>query len=180
MALNLQEGPRYEREGSNKSIGSGRIIPVERVHADGRSAGKVLEQLDNASFSLYHVKIIIISGMGFFTDSYDLFCISLLTKMLGRIYYQDSPFHVGGTVNPGKLPINLDSAVSAVALCGTLAGQLSFGALGDVFGRKSVYGLTLAIMIFCALAQVLLYFVFPFISNVFSSYAVDVFRWNSK
>lgn len=43
--------------------------------------------------------------------------------------------------------------MSSVALCGTLAGQLAFGYLGDRFGRKSVYGLTLFVMIFCAAAQ---------------------------
>ena len=56
-------------------------------------------------------------------------------------------------VSPGALPINLDAAVSSVALCGTLAGQLFFGYLGDKFGRKAAYGLTLAIMVFCAAAQ---------------------------
>nr|GMD70015.1 inorganic phosphate transporter 1-4-like [Ipomoea batatas] len=34
--------------------------------------------------------------MGFFTDAYDLFCISLVTKLLGRIYY-----HVDGAAKPG-------------------------------------------------------------------------------
>ena len=58
-----------------------------------------------------------------------------------------------GRVKPGKLPVNVDAAVSSVALCGTLAGQLFFGWAGDKFGRKSVYGLTLFIMIFCAAAQ---------------------------
>ena len=29
---------------------------------------------------------------------------------------------------------------SGVALCGTLGGQVFFGRLGDIFGRKSVYG----------------------------------------
>ena len=58
-----------------------------------------------------------------------------------------------GRVAPGALPINLDAAVSSVALCGTLAGQLFFGWAGDAFGRKAAYGLTLAIMVFCAAAQ---------------------------
>lgn len=53
----------------------------------------------------------------------------------------------------GRLPINLDAAVSGVALCGTLAGQLFFGWAGDRFGRKVVYGATLMVMCFCAAAQ---------------------------
>ena len=91
--------------------------------------------------------------MGFFTDAYDLFSISLLTNILGRIYFQDNPYYVNNTVNPGKLPINYNAAISAVALCGALVGQALFGALADCVGRKSIYGLALAIMIFTGLTQ---------------------------
>eukprot|EP01036_Dinobryon_divergens_P029145 gene29144-38208_t len=84
---------------------------------------------------------------GFFTDAYDLFCISLLTKLLGRIYYQDNPFTIQNTVDPCRLPIEVDAAVSAVR------GQVLFGYLGDVLGRKTVYGVVLVIMVFCAFAQ---------------------------
>ncbi|PIA46561.1 hypothetical protein AQUCO_01500246v1 [Aquilegia coerulea] len=86
--------------------------------------------------------------MGFFTDAYDLFCISLVTKLLGRIYY-----HVEGSSKPGTLPPNVSAAVNGVALCGTLAGQLFFGWLGDKMGRKKVYGLTLMIMVICSIAS---------------------------
>jgi MFS family permease len=79
--------------------------------------------------------------MGFFTDAYDLFSISLLTNILGRIYFQDNPYYVNNTVSPGKLPINYNAAISAVALCGALFGQALFGGLADRVGRKSVYGL---------------------------------------
>jgi PHS family inorganic phosphate transporter-like MFS transporter len=48
---------------------------------------------------------------------------------------------------------NVDSALKSVALCGTLAGQLLFGYLGDRYGRKSVYGITLWIMIIAALGS---------------------------
>lgn len=106
------------------------------IDLNGDDANEVLRVLDNKAFSWFHIKMIVISGMGFFTDAYDLFCIGLLTKLLGRIYYQDDPYVVMGDVKPGVLPINIDIAISSVALCGTLAGQLFFGALGDRFGRK--------------------------------------------
>ena len=91
--------------------------------------------------------------MGFFTDAYDLFSISLLTNIIGRIYFQDNPYYTQSTVNPGKLPINYNAAISAVALCGALFGQVLFGHLADVLGRRSVYGLSLAIMIFTGFTQ---------------------------
>lgn len=91
--------------------------------------------------------------MGFFTDAYDLFSISLLTNILGRIYFQDNPYYVNNTVNPGKLPINYNAAISAVALCGALFGQGLFGVIADYVGRRAVYGIALAIMIFAGFAQ---------------------------
>ena len=94
-----------------------------------------------------------VAGMGFIADAYDLFSISLITNMLGRIYFQDNPFYVNNFVYPGKLPINYYVAISAVALWGTLLGQIGFGILADMFGRKVMYGLALWVMIFAGFSQ---------------------------
>ncbi|KAK9160272.1 hypothetical protein Syun_006613 [Stephania yunnanensis] len=112
------------------------------------AADNVLNALDVAKTQWYHFTAIVIAGMGFFTDAYDLFCISLVTKLLGRIYY-----HVDGSSKPGTLPPNVSAAVNGVALCGTLAGQLFFGWLGDKLGRKRVYGLTLMLMVVASIAS---------------------------
>jgi PHS family inorganic phosphate transporter-like MFS transporter len=109
---------------------------------------QVLNALDVAKTQWYHFTAIIIAGMGFFTDAYDLFCISLVTKLLGRIYY-----HVDGAGKPGSLPPNVAAAVNGVAFCGTLSGQLFFGWLGDKMGRKKVYGMTLMLMVICSVAS---------------------------
>ncbi|KAM1746149.1 hypothetical protein ACFX11_012806 [Malus domestica] len=108
----------------------------------------VLNALDVAKTQLYHFTAIVIAGMGFFTDAYDLFCISLVSKLLGRIYYTDLTHP-----KPGTLPPNVAAAVNGVALCGTLAGQLFFGWLGDKMGRKKVYGMTLILMVLCSVAS---------------------------
>ncbi|KAE8714536.1 putative inorganic phosphate transporter 1-5 [Hibiscus syriacus] len=108
----------------------------------------VLHALDAAKTQWYHFTAIVIAGMGFFTDAYDLFCISLITKLLGRIYYHD-----GKVDKPGTLPPNIAAAVNGVAFCGTLAGQLFFGWLGDKLGRKRVYGLTLMLMVICSIGS---------------------------
>ncbi|OAY82850.1 putative inorganic phosphate transporter 1-3 [Ananas comosus] len=113
-----------------------------------RTELKVLTRLDGAKTQLYHFKAIVIAGMGFFTDAYDLFCISLVAKLLGRIYYFDPNYPA-----PGILPPNVSAAVNGVALCGTLSGQLFFGWLGDKMGRKSVYGFTLIMMVVCSVAS---------------------------
>ncbi|KAE8685572.1 putative inorganic phosphate transporter 1-7 [Hibiscus syriacus] len=108
----------------------------------------VLNALDAAKTQWYHFTAIVIAGMGFFTDAYDLFCISIVTKLLGRIYY-----HVDGAPKPGTLPPNVAAAVNGVALVGTLVGQLFFGWLGDKLGRKKVYGITLLLMVVASIAS---------------------------
>ncbi|CAE6026029.1 unnamed protein product [Arabidopsis arenosa] len=113
-----------------------------------RKGKEVLNALDAAKTQMYHFTAIVIAGMGFFTDAYDLFSISLVTKLLGRIYY-----HVDGSKKPGTLPPNVAAAVNGVAFCGTLAGQLFFGWLGDKLGRKKVYGMTLMVMVLCSLGS---------------------------
>lgn len=116
--------------------------------ARGGDGLQVLSALDAAKTQWYHFTAIIVAGMGFFTDAYDLFCISLVTKLLGRIYYTDT-----SKDSPGSLPPNVAAAVNGVAFCGTLAGQLFFGWLGDKLGRKSVYGMTLMVMVICSVAS---------------------------
>ncbi|KAA0064665.1 putative inorganic phosphate transporter 1-9 [Cucumis melo var. makuwa] len=99
---------------------------------------KVLSALDTAKTQLYHFKAIVIAGMGLFTDAYDLFSISPIMIILGRVYYQDKNYEIPATVK---------SAMLAVALLGTAMGQLVFGILGDRVGRRRVYGLALALMV---------------------------------
>ncbi|KAL6989900.1 Inorganic phosphate transporter 1-4 [Sarracenia purpurea var. burkii] len=109
---------------------------------------QVLNALDVAKTQLYHFTAIVIAGMGFFTDAYDLFSVSLITKLLGRIYY-----YTPGHPKPGTLPPAVGSSVTGVALAGTLCGQLFFGWLGDKMGRKKAYGITLQLMIICSLGS---------------------------
>uniref|UniRef100_A0A3Q7FCS7 Major facilitator superfamily (MFS) profile domain-containing protein n=1 Tax=Solanum lycopersicum TaxID=4081 RepID=A0A3Q7FCS7_SOLLC len=109
---------------------------------------QVLNALDLAKTQLYHFTAIVIAGMGFFTDAYDLFSISLVTKLLGRLYYTKPDL-----LKPGTLPPAVSASVTGVALVGTLAGQLFFGWLGDKMGRKKVYGMTLVLMVVCSVAS---------------------------
>jgi MFS transporter, PHS family, inorganic phosphate transporter len=89
--------------------------------------------------------------MGFFTDAYDLFCISLVTKLLDRIYYTDPT-----KPNPGSLPPNIPAAVNGVvALCGNPRGAalLRLARRQARPDRKSAYGMTLLIMVICSVAS---------------------------
>ncbi|RCV10440.1 hypothetical protein SEVIR_2G118700v4 [Setaria viridis] len=102
---------------------------------------QVLHALDVAETQRYHVRAVVIAGTGFFADAYDLFCITLVTRLLGRIYY-----HVPGRGEPGRLPPRLEAAISGATFCGMVVGQLFFGWLGDRVGRKRFYGKTVMLM----------------------------------
>ncbi|KAG0043682.1 Inorganic phosphate transporter pho84 [Gryganskiella cystojenkinii] len=104
---------------------------------------EALAKIDNAEFGWFHIRACLVAGVGFFTDAYDLFSISLVTPMLGMIYY-------GGT-----LPADLDLGIKASASVGTFIGQIGFGYLADRLGRKRMYGIELMIIIVATLGQAL-------------------------
>ncbi|GKU04592.1 unnamed protein product [Fusarium langsethiae] len=104
-----------------------------------------LAEIDKAPFGWYHVRACVVAGVGFFTDSYDIFCVSMLTIMLGIVYYPEK----------GKLPTSSDNAIKLSTSAGTVLGQLGFGMMADIVGRKKMYGLELIVIIFATLAQAL-------------------------
>lgn len=101
-----------------------------------------LEKLEDNSgvgskFNWFTVRTILTAGAGFFTDSYDIFIINLVTPMLGYVYYAH---------NNNKMPSDIEGVVKGMTSVGTLLGQLFFGFLGDILGRK-IYGFELMIII---------------------------------
>ncbi|KZT59376.1 MFS general substrate transporter [Calocera cornea HHB12733] len=82
------------------------------------------------------VKLLGIAGVGFFLDAYDLFIINQVTSLLQWRFY-----------NGAVLPATLSGLVKAAANIGSVIGQVSFGLMGDYFGRKAVYGKELMIII---------------------------------
>ncbi|VBB83889.1 Putative Inorganic phosphate transporter PHO [Podospora comata] len=104
-----------------------------------------LAEVDRAPFGWYHIRAILVAGVGFFTDSYDIFTVSLLTLMLGIVYYP----------GVGKMPTTSDTAIKMATSAGTVIGQVGFGTLADIVGRKQMYGLELILIIIATLAQAL-------------------------
>ncbi|KAK1069662.1 acid phosphatase pho5, partial [Friedmanniomyces endolithicus] len=107
-----------------------------------------LAEIDKAPFGWYHIRAIIVAGIGFFTDAYDIFAIGIVTTLLGIVYFQ-------GKKNGGVIPTSADTAIKVATSGGTVLGQLGFGILADIVGRKKMYGLELIIIIFATLAQAL-------------------------
>jgi MFS family permease len=88
-------------------------------------------ELDEAKPSAMHWKIMFISGMGFFTDAYDLFVIGVVMSMLGPLWH------------PGKLE---ESLVESTALLAAAFGALLFGRVADMVGRKRIYGVEVLVL----------------------------------
>jgi MFS transporter, PHS family, inorganic phosphate transporter len=107
--------------------------------AEARSAD-LLTALDEASLSRFHLRAVVASGTGFFTDAYDLFVIGIASTLITK------DWHLGS----GQLAL-LNSTMLAAAFLGALV----FGRYADVVGRKRVYWLVAAIMIAGALGSAL-------------------------
>ena len=69
--------------------------------------------------------------------------------MLGVVFWQSA------TSKPGIIPTNSDTAIKVATSGGTVLGQVGFGILADLVGRKKMYGLELILIIFATLAQAL-------------------------
>ncbi|KAJ3362924.1 phosphate transporter [Allomyces javanicus] len=103
-------------------------------------------QLDQQKFNRFHLKTIVVSGIGFFTDAFDIFVINLAIPMIAFTWYFTEKKDIG---KANHMPSIETSLLKASTQVGTLIGQLLFGYLADKLGRKSMYGLVLAIMIVC-------------------------------
>ena len=88
-------------------------------------------ELDNSGITKRHWKIMFISGMGFFTDAYDLFIIGVVMALIQPLW------------RVGKLEEGL---VESTALLASAFGALLFGRVADMLGRKRIYGVEVLVL----------------------------------
>ncbi|KAL4866038.1 hypothetical protein BDV12DRAFT_210760 [Aspergillus spectabilis] len=91
------------------------------------------------------VWVVIVAGIGFFTDAYAIFSVNMVNPMLGIVYW-------GGADN---MPHSYGVALSIATLGGALVGQIVFGVAADLWGRRKMYGLELVVLIFTTLGVAL-------------------------
>ncbi|KAG2071755.1 phosphate transporter [Suillus decipiens] len=132
-----------EQQSSHDASYQEKAHPSVAVLDERRRAA--LAEIDNAPFSWFHVKVCLVAGVGFFTDAYDIFAINIASTMLGYVY--------GHTNN--QLSANQSLGVKVATPVGNLVGQLLFGWLADILGRKRMYGVELMIMIIATFGQAL-------------------------
>src|SRR6202012_4459028 len=94
--------------------------------------------LDGSGISRFQLKIMFVSGMGFFTDAYDLFVIGIVVSLLKTEW---------------SLSTSETSWLNSATLLASAAGALVFGRVADMLGRKKIYGYEVLILAAGALAS---------------------------
>ena len=97
-----------------------------------------LATLDDAKVSRLHWKIMFVSGMGFFTDAYDLFIIGIVVALLKTEWHLSTP---------------QQSLINSVTLAASAVGAIVFGRVADILGRKRIYGYEVLVLAIGALAS---------------------------
>jgi MFS transporter, PHS family, inorganic phosphate transporter len=96
------------------------------------------QALDDARPNRFQVKIMFVSGMGFFTDAYDLFVIGIVVVLL------ETQWH---------LSTNQVSWLNSATLLASAFGAIIFGRIADILGRKRIYGYEVLVLAIGALAS---------------------------
>jgi MFS family permease len=81
-----------------------------------------------------HILQTVIAGIGFLSDSYDLFIINMVLRVLSTLY-------------PPLASPAMASPISTAALIGAVAGQLVCGSLADTVGRRAIFILTIVLIV---------------------------------
>ena len=85
-------------------------------------------------------RAVLVSGIGFFTDSYDLFVIGIVSTLLKGEWH---------------LSTSQLSLLNAVMLGAAFLGAMFFGRLADSIGRTRVYWISAALMVLAAIGSAL-------------------------
>ena len=103
-------------------------------------ASDLIAALDETALSRFHLRAALVSGMGFFTDAYDLFVIGIASTLIAKDW----------NLSSGQLAL-----LNSTMLFAAFIGACVLGRFADLGGRKRVYWLVAAIMIVAALGSAL-------------------------
>jgi MFS transporter, PHS family, inorganic phosphate transporter len=104
----------------------------------GSRGGDALATLDDSKISRFQLKIMFVSGMGFFTDAYDLFVIGIVVSLLKTEWVMST---------------SQVSWLNSATLAASALGALVFGRIADMLGRKKIYGYEVLILAIGAIAS---------------------------
>ena len=96
--------------------------------------------IDEGGVTRFQYKVMLVAGMGFFTDAYDLFVIGVVVALLKDQW----------GLSTGQVAL-----LNSVTLAASALGAVVFGRLADVLGRKRVYGWEVVVLAAGALGSML-------------------------
>jgi MFS family permease len=104
------------------------------MSADSAAAApsaNAFQALDDSKISRFQIKTMFVSGMGFFTDAYDLFVIGIVVSLLKTQW----------SLSTGQV-----SWLNSATLLASAFGAIVFGRIADMLGRKRIYGYEVLIL----------------------------------
>jgi nucleotide-binding universal stress UspA family protein len=107
------------------------VTNLAGVPSDASVPANVLEALDDSKVTGVQWKIMLVSGMGFFTDAYDLFVIGIVVVLLTPEWH---------------LSTSQVSLLNSATLAASAVGAIVFGRVADMIGRKKIYGFEVLIL----------------------------------
>lgn len=111
---------------------------MRKTKGESNRAYKAIAELDESGATKFHRLVLLTSGIGFFTDAYDLFIIGVVLSLIEEQWH------------PSTVEFSL---VGSTALIASAIGAVLFGRLADLWGRKRIYGLELILLAGGALAS---------------------------
>ncbi|GFF79147.1 inorganic phosphate transporter PHO84 [Aspergillus udagawae] len=120
-----------------------------RHHTPAQRHAYIIGRLESARRREW-MWIVVVAGLGFFTDAYGIFSVNMVLPMMNIVYWNHSNWTEANAVRH-----DYEVALSIVTLGGVLLGQIAFGVAADVWGRSKMYGMELAILIFATLGLAL-------------------------
>src|SRR5215471_11296032 len=106
--------------------------------SEAAANGNVFQALDDSKISRFQIKTMFVSGMGFFTDAYDLFVIGIVVSLLKDQW---------------SLSTSQVSWLNSATLLASAFGAIIFGRVADMLGRKRIYGYEVLILAAGAIAS---------------------------
>ena len=104
----------------------------------GRQAAVLAGSPMEAALRGLRRRALLVSGIGFFTDAYDLFVIGIVSTLLKGQWHLDAAQF---------------ALLNAVMLGAAFLGAIVFGRLADVIGRTRVYWISAAMMVLAAVGS---------------------------
>ena len=92
------------------------------AHRPEMPSPATFSHLDDARISWFHIRAVLVAGVGFFADAYDVFVIGLALPMLYRAYYP--PDSAAQAVSPFESAHRgIDSGLKISTSLGNLVGS---------------------------------------------------------